>query len=346
MLLDGNRTQFTGWIEVAYNASSARRDNLPQGFDSRANDLILQQTYLRLDRSIDTGSKEFDWGFRIDGIAPGIDARYTVARGLLEGPVNDRKRIYGFDPVQFYLDLWFPEIGQGTAVRIGRFYDIGGVESIPAVSNFLYTHSYVYIYTPFTQTGVYAATKLSDQWYAIYGMVLGNDVFFDPTDEATFIGGVKWVSQSKTDSLYATTYVNGGNYFGPRQHDNVQYFDMIYTHVWTARFQTITEMMFCFQTAVPELNTVTWYGTDTYFQYDFSPRTYGTIRAEVWEDSEGQRTGFKGLYTALTAGLTWKPRNWLFLRPELRFDHNCGAEGPYEGKHSLFTAMQDVIVRW
>jgi hypothetical protein len=204
----------------------------------------------------------------------------------------------------------------------------------------------MYIYTPFTQTGAYAVTRLSAQWYVAYGLVLGNDVFIDPTDEATFIGGVKWVSLAKTDSMWLTAYVNGGNYFGPRQRDNVQYFDLIYTHVYTPRFQTITEIQFVYQTAVPDLKTITAYGTNTFFQYDFTPRCYGAIRAELWEDSEGQRTGFKGLYAAVTAGLTWKPRNWLLLRPEVRFDHNCGAAGPYEGKHNLFTFLQDVVVRW
>jgi hypothetical protein len=345
-LLDSNRTQFTGWVETAYTASSVRRDNTPSLFDSRANELSLPQNYLRLERSVDTGRKEFDWGFRSDWIAPGIDARYTAARGLLVGPSDDQKHLYRFDPLQFSIDLWIPWLAEGTTVRVGRFVANGCVESIAAVNNFLSTHSYTYFYTPFTQTGLYATTKLSPQWYVTYGMVLGNDVFFDPTDEPTFIGGVKWVSQSKTDSVNANLYVNGGNYFGSRQRDNTQYFDLIYTHVWTPRFQTITEGMFSFQTAVPELNTVTWYSLVHYFQYDFTPRTYGAIRLEAWEDSQGQRTGFKGLYNEVTAGLTWKPRNWLFLRPEVRFDHNYGAAAPFDGKHSLFTLVQDVIVRW
>jgi hypothetical protein len=146
--------------------------------------------------------------------------------------------------------------------------------------------------------------------------------------------------------VYFTTYLNGGNYFGPRQRDNVQYFDLIYTHVWTPRLQTVAETMFCFQSDVPEMKTVTWYGLNTFLQYDFTPRCYGAIRPEVWMDSEGERTGFKGLYTDITAGLTFKPWNWLFIRPEIRFDHNCGAAGPYEGKHNLFTIAQDVVVRW
>jgi len=60
----------------------------------------------------------------------------------------------------------------------------------------------------------------------------------------------------------------------------------------------------------------------------------------------GQRTGHKGTYNALTAGITWKPRKWLFIRPELRFDHFYGGEPAFEDRHSLFTATQDVLIRW
>jgi hypothetical protein len=345
-LLDSNRMQLTGWIDGSYNASSAHRDNLPMGFDNRANDFVVQQDVLRLERAVDTGSKQLDWGFRTEWIAPGIDSRYSLDRGLLQGPENDRKRIYSFDPLEFYVDLWFPELAQGTTLRIGRFLSIGGYEVMTSVANLLHSHSYLFVYTPFTQAGVVLTTRLDAQWYVVYGCILGNDVFIDPTDQATFIGGVKWVSLSKTDSVYFSTYFNGGNFFGSRQRDNLQFFDVVYTHVFTPRFQTITEAQFVYQTAVPGQGTITSYGVDTYFQYDFTPRCYGAIRPELWVDSEGQRTGFKGLYASLTAGLTFKPWNWLFLRPELRYDHNCGATGPFEGRHNLYTLAQDVIVRW
>ncbi len=45
-------------------------------------------------------------------------------------------------------------------------------------------------------------------------------------------------------------------------------------------------------------------------------------RLEFFDDVQGQRTGFAGLYTAGTAGLTYKPRPWLWLRPEVRVDYN------------------------
>ena len=53
---------------------------------------------------------------------------------------------------------------------------------------------------------------------------------------------------------------------------------------------------------------------------------------EFFDDFQGQRTGFDGLYTEVTAGLAWKPRfvettpyingGGLIIRPELRWDNN------------------------
>jgi hypothetical protein len=60
---------------------------------------------------------------------------------------------------------------------------------------------------------------------------------------------------------------------------------------------------------------------------------------------DGNRTGFAGLYTALTAGLTWKPCPEVVLRPEVRYDYNEQSR-PFEGKKGVFTAAMDVILRW
>jgi hypothetical protein len=51
------------------------------------------------------------------------------------------------------------------------------------------------------------------------------------------------------------------------------------------------------------------------------------------------------LYTGATAGVTFKPRRDLLLRPEVRYDYNDESR-PFEGQHGLFTAALDVIVRW
>jgi Putative beta-barrel porin-2, OmpL-like. bbp2 len=82
-----------------------------------------------------------------------------------------------------------------------------------------------------------------------------------------------------------------------------------------------------------------------YVTWTFTPRLSGTARVELFDDARGQRTGFEGLYTAVTAGLSFKPVKMLNLRPEIRYDYNSQSR-PFEDKHGLFTASMDVILRW
>ena len=103
--------------------------------------------------------------------------------------------------------------------------------------------------------------------------------------------------------------------------------------------------MLGYQTNVPNIGTATWFGFANYLTYQFSDKWTGTTRLEFFDDAQGQRTGSSGLYTALTAGLTWKIRKDVLLRPEVRYDYN-GESRPFEGHHGLFTAGADLIVRW
>jgi hypothetical protein len=82
-----------------------------------------------------------------------------------------------------------------------------------------------------------------------------------------------------------------------------------------------------------------------YLTWTLTPRLSTTARLEFFDDPQGQRTGFTGLYTALTMGLTFKPWPWLSFRPEVRYDYNDESK-PFEGQHGLFTATMDVLVRW
>ena len=96
---------------------------------------------------------------------------------------------------------------------------------------------------------------------------------------------------------------------------------------------------------MPGIGNADWLGLVNYLTYGFTPRLSGTTRLEFFDDFQGQRTGFAGLYTAFTAGLSFRPRKDIILRPEIRYDYNEESR-PFEGKHGLFTATADLILRW
>src|SRR5437762_2739881 len=63
-LLDENRLQVYGWTDLSYTLSSTDRSNLPLGFNHRPNDFLLQQNWLRFERSVVTGgTTEPTFGF-------------------------------------------------------------------------------------------------------------------------------------------------------------------------------------------------------------------------------------------------------------------------------------------
>ena len=97
---------------------------------------------------------------------------------------------------------------------------------------------------------------------------------------------------------------------------------------------------------MPDIGTANWEGVLNYLTYVLSPRLSATARD--WNSSttvKDRATGFEGLYTALTAGLTFKPIKDVWLRPEIRYDYNDESR-PFENKHGLFTGTMDVIFRW
>jgi len=346
--LADNRIQIYGWTDMSFTGSTDRSTNLPLGFNYLANNFLLDQNWLRIDQPVDTNSSDPSFGFRSDTILPGSDYRFTLARGLFSGQLTDDHggpNLYGIDPIQFYGEAYFPSVAQGMDVKIGHFFSQYGVETTDTINTPLFSHAYTDLYDPFTHTGILTTTKLSDAWTVQAGLVTGSDVFIDPAATPTFIGSVKWTSKDQSDSVLFNVILGSGRYLQAYNHDNPEVLDLVYTHKFSDKLTYNFESLFGLTTDVPNIGTATWIGFPNYLIYEFSPRLSGTTRLEFFDDEQGQRTGFAGLYTALTAGLSFKPWKWIVVRPELRYDYNADSR-PFEDKHSLFTVATDVILRW
>jgi hypothetical protein len=176
-------------------------------------------------------------------------------------------------------------------------------------------------------------------------MCLGSDVFIDPADNPTFLGSIKWVRPDQRDSAQFSVILGSGRFDQTHNFINPEVFDLVYTHTFNPRLRYSFNGLFGFSTNVPNIGTAEWFGLVKYFTYDFTPRLSGTTRLEFFDDIQGQRTGFPGLYTAWTAGVSIRARRDIIIRPEIRYDYN-GESRPFENKHGLFTASADVILRW
>lgn len=347
-LLDAGRLQVTGWLSASATASTASDVNLPLGFNYRADALLANQQWLRVERQVVTsGTEKPTWGFRSDTLF-GSDYRFTLARGVFDRQLtneNGAPQSYGIDPVQWYLEAYFPTVGRGLDIKAGRFFAIYGNEVIDAPGNALHSHAYTFIYNPFTHTGLLATLKVTDALTVSAAVVTGDDVAFDSAGEPTFTGNVKYTFNGGRTSVLAGAIFGSGEFDIEQGFNNLNIVDVLITHQINTRTTYAAEGLVGYQTGVPDLGNTTWQGLIQYLTVQLSPRWSATTRLEFFHDADGQRTGFKGLYTALTAGLKFQPNKHLTVRPELRYDHNDRSR-PFEGDNDLFTAAADVILRW
>jgi hypothetical protein len=352
-LLDGGRLSVSGWVEASFTASSDAHQQLPMGFDYLANEAQVQQAWLRVERAVDQNATTPTFGFRSDTLF-GIDYRFTVARGLFDGQLTADHRqpnLYGVDPVQFYAEAYFPQVGRGLDVKVGRFFALFGEESIDTTENDSLSRSYAFIYDPFTHTGVVTTLNLTEAWSVQNGVVAGSDVFINPAASPTYIGSVKWAPPDGPDSVLFSVVLGSGRFNQPRDFNNVEIFDLVWTHKHDSRLTYVLELLYGVEANVPAVGTADWFAAVQYLTYELTPRLKAAARLEFFDDVQGQRTGFAGLYTALTVGLVWgptpegAPAGSLVVRPEVRYDYNNESR-PFEGKHGLLTAAVDVVLRF
>ena len=346
--LERRRLKISGYTDVSYTPSNKGGRIFPFGQNDFGREFLLQQNTLRLEKLIDPDAKEITYGFRSDTILPGTDARTTVVRGLFDGQVRDAitnpKRV-AFDPVQLYGILYDPNVGKGLELRAGRFFALFGAESIDPTLNLFGSRSYTFIFNPFTHTGGVATLKLSDEWTAQSGVVTGSDVFIDKAAHPTYIGSLKWADKDGKASLVGNVILGKGNYDIGEQFHNPQIVDFVGTYKITDKLAYTGEFLYGWTDKVPGIGFANWLGYVNYLSYSVGEKLSVNGRLEFFDDRQGQRTGTEGLYTAITGGVTYKPKPYLWIRPEIRYDtHQVGR--PYQNDANLTTATLDVIFRW
>src|SRR5262249_62134983 len=97
--------------------------------------------------------------------------------------------------------------------------------------------------------------------------------------------------------------------------------------------------------------TTPWYGFCNHFLYAIDKpsladaKLTGVWRAEIFADPNGAATGVADTYYEMTLGLIAKPKPWLWIRPEARYDW-AQYHHPFSGgtRKSQLTLAFDVIV--
>jgi Putative beta-barrel porin-2, OmpL-like. bbp2 len=248
-----------GWIAVGGNASTNNRGNAQSGVGANAplaydvfpNTIVLDQLALYTEKLADTVQRDhFDWGFRLTSLY-GQDYRYTTSHGILSQQLLVKNQQYGYDPVMAYADLYFPRLGQGSDLRIGRYISLPDIEAQLAPNNYSYSHSILYTYDCYTQVGANLTTKVNDNWTIQEGISAGCDTA-PWTHDAKVTGNVclvyGWHVGKDTVNLCDNT-INDGKY----AYNNLTAFYLTWYHGINDHWHTDSEFWYQYMTDVPNM---------------------------------------------------------------------------------------------
>jgi opacity protein-like surface antigen len=358
-----SRIKIYGCAEVGANTSTSTHSLAPAGYPIHPNRVELNQLIFRFERLPDTVQKDHvDWGFNVTNIY-GLDYRYTIMKGIFSDQLLSKNRTYGYDVPTFYGELYFPQIAEGMNVRVGRFLSVPDIETQMAPGNYLYTHSLLYIFDPFTQMGVVNTVKLNSQWLIQFGAHAGNDVALWEKGDAklTPMACIRWTSKDNRDSIYpCINSINNGKY----AYDNIQMLVNTWSHKFSDTWSMQTQAYYTYQRDVPSVfgplpiqpNTngavcpagqITCFAPAwaivNYQNFKISKTDFFVMRNEYFDDTRGQRTGTQTKYSTHSIGWghwfnAWGENTGLF-RPELRYEHSYNAPG-----YNLATKKDQLIV--
>jgi hypothetical protein len=347
--LNASRTRIYGWITAEGNISSSNHTNTPDSYWIRPNYFDVDQTLLRIERNLDSVQTDhIDFGFR-STLLWGIDYRYMTAGGWFSDQLLQHNLLYGWDPTEQYIDMYVPWIFQGMILRVGRWIACPDIETQFAPDNYMGSHSILFTFDTYTQTGVMASFKLSDQWEFQVALHSGTDMA--PWYKGAILtpaAGIRWVSKDNNDAYYgwlnainSAKFQRFDEHGQPSGHDNFNYYVQTWEHRFNRQLVTKTESYFMWQRDAVVGGTVSngpvrpWgggggigadipgltftFGVLNYTEIQISRRDFITVRNEWWKDTDGERSGFGSTYTSNAVGLSHNFTSYLQVRPEIDY---------------------------
>lgn len=392
-----NGIQIYGWLNFGGNFSTSHNvsngqalcgatpplnckyGNSPTSYDEVPNSIQPDQEVIYIERQPDTVQTDhLDWGFRIANLW-GLDYRFTTANGIFSQQLLSKNKEYGDDPVMVYADLYFPQVAQGMDVRIGRYISLPDIEAQLAPNNYTYSHSLLYTFDCYTQTGINTTTKINNHWTVQVGVSPGCEIA--PWKETgrlaklTLNFCLQYSWRETRDQLYfCDNSLNSGKY----AYNNLNAFYLTWYHVINKSWHSSTESWYQYERDTPNLNNpnvgligstvpdpILIFGangarcnntTETtcfapewamvnYVEDQLNAHNYISIRNEVFDDIRGQRTGVKGWYTEHLLGWGHWIGTTVLLRPEVRWEHiynpNLGLLAPPPGTKNELSGSYD-----
>jgi hypothetical protein len=361
-----SRTKLYGWLEPTLNFSSSAHHNFPVANDAIANRLELNQLVVYLERLPNSVQREHvDIGFHLTALF-GTDYHFTTGKGYFSSQLLRHNDTYGFDPALEYVDIYIPKVALGMNLRVGRFISVPGIEAQLAPNNYTFSHSLLYAIDPFTDTGMIATVKLSNQWLIQGGLSAGHDVAPWTSDaKPSGTACVNFTTASVNDNVYVCA--NGIN-TGLYAYNNLQQYDATWYHRFSKRVHSATEGYFMYERGVPSTRgpivpetgangaachpglarcIAPEYAAVNFLQFEKTTHDFFSLRTDFLNDKKAQRTGFQTRYSEETLSWTHWIGTTIQIRPEIRFDRAWDRRAYGDGEHqNQFTVASDLILHF
>ncbi len=371
-----------GWIQNSYTGNANGRGNgLNFGVSPnfKADQWMGNQYYLVIENPLELNDS-VNFGFRVDNLF-GNDWQFNYMQGLFNRAFPP-DHFAGYDLSQLYGEVHLPILTPGGLdVKGGLWYTLAGYEQVPAIARPLLSVPYMFNYgQPFRHLGVVTTLHLTPRINLYNGPINGWDRWIDQRYVWGYIGGFSWASRDGKTNLaftcvwgpnqfprflpanqpiYPTGYINIPGLAGlpnpSYAHDDRTLFTTVITHRWgeTDRLTQVIETDQAWELNVPGLasngrngavRTASWFSFGNWFLYNFTSKLTGVWRSEVFWDPTGARTGFADTYYEMTLGAIYKPKDYIWIRPEARYDWaQFGKPYSNDTRGSQFTLGLDVI---
>ncbi len=351
-------------------------------FTDRANQFVLNQALITLQRPIDPKSTDYDIGFKVQALY-GTDARYPQFLGEFNYAFASKYQIALLEAnIAAHLPLLFPG---GIDVKAGQFATPVGFETIDPSTNAFYTHSYIFNYgLPLVSFGGLAVAHVTPEVDVYLGADSGANTTVGWGDQNTAGAGTAGIGLTLMDGKLT---VLGLTHFGPENPTRTvpnadgqfrYYNDLFLTYKPTDEWAFTTEFNLIRDDYGFGNGAVNGFGVAQYVGYALNENVTLNARAEVYRDDSGFFVaGFRqyhdfvnfqlgrsapgvvgagpATYGEITLGLTWKPTlpdavskavAGLLIRPEVRYDHTLTNTRAYDNfqNNGAFTFAADFVL--
>jgi Putative beta-barrel porin-2, OmpL-like. bbp2 len=367
-----------GWIQNSFtgNANGVPRDGENFGvFPNHLADRWMgNQYYLVLENPLDAVDS-VNFGYRLD-LLFGNDWQFTKDYGLFDHAFANN-HFAGLDLPQMLGEVHLPVLTPlGLDIRAGRFYSPLGFESPQAIGRPLLSVPYMMNYTPFTFFGAYANLHVHERLNVWSGTIDGFDRWPNEPYKWGYMGGTSWTSRNQKLNMVlgGTAVYDQLPIFPPANATDLPigvpgpgflpgrpnpfynksmrgYISCVLNYKWTSKLTQVVETDHVWD---PEIlgyggnpykpHAAAYHSLGNWFLYQISPKVTGVWRSEIFWDPYGLATGNADNYHEITLGLVYKPKEYIWIRPEVRYDWTQFTHPFNDGtRNSQLTMGFDVI---